>query len=164
MLNMFPVLRKLTYMQSIAITRLDKGKRSVNEINCKHQGTRHKAQKLFQIGYVGNPKVCKQLQQCQSAHLCKSVRVQEHKSTKAQKDNCARVQNVHLWTGKCSRRSLLPRSWEKVCARQEEEPLTLHTAKILNHFKDIEPIWTKLLDQFKIHPVNHHPLKLHTIN
>ena len=42
--------------------------------------------------------------------------------------------------------------------------IELIRTKMLNQFKDIELIQTKILDQFKLHPVNHHPLKLHTID
>ena len=81
-LTIFSVLGKLTHMQSIAITRLDKGKRNVNEIDCKHQGTKAFPNRL-----------CSQSKSLQTiatgskrayVQKCKSTRAQKYKSTKGQ--------------------------------------------------------------------------------
>ena len=82
MLTIFPVLGKLAHMQSVAVTRLDKGKRNVNEIDCKHQGTKAFPNRL-----------CRQSKSLQTiatgskrayVQKCKSTRAQKYKSTKGQ--------------------------------------------------------------------------------
>ena len=69
-------------MQSVAVTRLDKGKRNVNEIDCKHQGTKAFPNRL-----------CRQSKSLQTiatvpkrayVQKCKSTRAQKYKSTKGQ--------------------------------------------------------------------------------
>ena len=69
-------------MQSIAITRLDKDKRNVNEINCKHQGTKALPNRL-----------CRQSKSVQTIAIvpkrayvkkCESTRAQKYKRTKGQ--------------------------------------------------------------------------------
>ena len=96
MLTIFPVLGKLAHMQSVAVTRLDKGKRNVNEIDCKHQGTKAFPNRL-----------CRQSKSLQTiatgskrayVQKCKSIRAQKYKSTKVQKHKRAIVQECKMCT------------------------------------------------------------------